>query len=153
MFPFGRSVRKFESAQSFRLFMEGVRALQHYDKKGASDTPVDEDELNKLLERAEKFFNNCVEAYPKDILPRYYHGIVLSIRAQVEQARALRLQIETGNAIQVTSDLADILFRKAATEFARVADQVGKGRGGRDLLVYAQYNEAQTLAKMGPLRK
>ena len=104
---FGRSVRRFTAAEGFRLFMEGVRSLQHYDKKAASDPPADEDTLNKLLADAQSYFQNCVDTYPKDILPRYYLGIVLSILAQVEQARNLRSQIEAGTGVPVTSDLAD----------------------------------------------
>lgn len=146
---FGRSVRKFTAAESFRLFMEGLRSLQAYDEQATRELPS-EDVLNTLLERSEEYFQQCVDNYEKDILPRYYLGIVWSMKAQVEQARSLRSQIQEGAAIQVTTDPADSLFRQAADEFARVADQVNQTQGGRDVLVYALYNQAQALAKVGP---
>jgi hypothetical protein len=143
---FGRSIRRFTAAESFHLFMEGVRSLQHYDKKATADPPVEEDVLNSLLGDAEKFFEQCMNAYPKDILPRYYLGIVLSIQAQVEQARAVRDNLSA--TIPVTNAKADKLFLRAAYIFGHVAEDVGHRRGGRDILAYSQYNQAQALAKV-----
>ena len=145
---FGRSVRRFTAAESFQLFMEGLRSLQFYDEAAEQTDPVEEATLTQLLCDAEKFFQDGVDSYPKDILPRYYLAIVLSIRGQVGQARAVRSQIDTGRSVTATSNDADDLFLCAAEMFDKIADDAGSGHGGGDLMVYAQYNQAQALAKM-----
>jgi hypothetical protein len=144
-----RNVRKFTKAESFRSFMEGVRALHCYDNEADLDEP-DEDLLNKHLGKAEEFFRDCVETYPNDLLPRYYYGIVLSTRGQVEQARQLRSELGQGQSGTSSVD-PDSLFLRAAKHFEKIAGQVGRGKSGRDLLVYAQYNQAQALAKTQPI--
>jgi hypothetical protein len=138
--------RKFTKAESFRLFMEGVRALHSYDSEADKDQP-DEDLLNQHLGNAEKSFRDCVETYPNDLLPRYYFGIVLSTRGQIEQSRVLRSQLGEGQ----SSVDPDSLLLQAAKHFERITKQVGRGKSGRDLLVYAQYNQAQALAKTQPI--
>jgi hypothetical protein len=142
------NARRFTKAESFRLFMEGVRALHGYDHEADEDDP-DEDLLNRHLADAEKCFGHCVETYPNDLLPRYYFGILLSTRGQLEQAKLLRSQLGAG---QSTSSVdPDTLLLQAATHFERITEQVGRGKSGRDLLVYAQYNQAQALAKTQPI--
>jgi tetratricopeptide (TPR) repeat protein len=143
----GRSVRKFTKAESFQLFMEGLRSLQSYDEEADKDQPSDEDILNERLCKAEEFFRKCFDNYPRDILPRYYLGLVLSIRGQIEQARQLRSELKGKDPKTIPND-PDALFLQAAKIFEQIADEVGRG----DLLAYAQYNQAQALAKTGPLR-
>jgi hypothetical protein len=140
------NARKFTKAESFRLFMEGVRALHCYDSEADKDQP-DEDLLTRHLGNAEKSFRDCVETYPNDLLPRYYFGIVLSTRGQSEQSRVLRSQLGEGQ----SSVDPDSLLLQAAKHFERITEQVGRGKSGRDLLVYAQYNQAQALAKTQPI--
>lgn len=145
---FGSKVHKFTAPESFRLFMEGVRSLQLYDDeadKKESDQPPDAQLLRQYLGDAVKFFQECVDNFPDDILPRYYLGIVLSMRGQVEQARQLRAEL-LGE--REATEEPDDLFLRAAKIFEQVAKQASG-----DLLVYAQYNQAQALAKTGPIKK
>lgn len=152
---FRRNVRRFTAAESFRSFMEGVRELHRYDKE-ADELEPDEDLLSQHLENAEKYFRECVETYPDDLLPRYYFGIVLSIQGQTEQARRLRseLQDKQSETKTVTKTVSpDTLFLQAAKHFETIARQVDSGKDGRDLLAYSQYNRAQALAKTAPVQK
>ena len=140
-----RNARKFTKAESFQSFMEGVRALQSYDEDADKAQLVTEQILEESLRKAEHCFQVCVSTYPKDILPRYYLGIVLSIEAQIEQARQLRSELTGTNPITMPRS-PDALFLQAAAQFEQTAAQVGG-----DLLAYAQYNQAQALAKTGPV--
>lgn len=88
---------------------------------------------------------------PTTCLPRYYFGIVLSVRAQVEQARELRSELEKKPAPSAVSP--ERLFLQAAKHFEKIAQQVGGGKDGRDLLAFSQYNQAQALAKTPPIQK
>jgi hypothetical protein len=147
-----RNPRRFTEADSFRLFMEGVRSLQIYDKEAGKDEPADEHSLNKHLGDAAKFFQDCVSTYPDDILPRYYLGIVLSVRGQIEQARQLRASLGRDSNAKVVK--ADDLFLQAASLFDRVVQEVDRdlwGHAEYTLLAYAEYNQAQALAKTDPI--
>jgi tetratricopeptide (TPR) repeat protein len=148
---FRRPVRRFTKAESFQSFIEGVRELHHYDKEADENEP-DAGLLCQHLKKAEEYFRECVETYPDDLLPRYYFGIVLSVRGQVEQARRLRSELEETKSDPATIS-PDELFLQAAKHFEKIADQVGGGKDGRDLLVFAQYNQAQALAKTEPIKK
>lgn len=141
----GRSVRRFTKAESFRLFMEGLRALQFYDAEADKSEPVEEEILNRHITAAHRFFQECSDTYPNDILPRYYLGIVLTICGQIEQARQLRSDLKK---TESNAGHPDALFLQAAEIFAKIADEVGG-----DLLAYSQYNQAQALAKTGPIRR
>jgi hypothetical protein len=147
--PFSRNVRRFSAAESFRSFMEGVRELHHYDKE-ADESQPDEDLLNCHLEKSEKYLRDCVETYPEDLLPRYYFGIVLSLKAQVEQARQLRSKLQN-EAPAPSGASPDELFVQAARHFEIITQRVGGGKDGQDLRKFSQYNRAQALAKTAPI--
>ena len=148
---FRRNVRRFTEAVSFRFFMEGVRELHHYDKEADEPQP-DEELLNLHLKNAEKHLRECVETYPDDLLPRYYFGIVLGLKAQVEQARELRSKLE-GKPPEADAISPDTLFVQAAKHFEIIAQRVGGGKDGTDLREFSQYNRAQALARTTPVRK
>lgn len=141
----GRNPRKFTAAESFRFFIEGVRWLQLYDEEADKRQP-DRPTLEKNLQEAEENFRKCVDQYPKDILPLYYFGIVLSLKGQVEQARQLKEEL-SGADPQTMPDDPDRLFLKAAMAFEKVSQS-----SGGDLLAYAEYNQALALAKTEPMR-
>jgi tetratricopeptide (TPR) repeat protein len=144
-----RNPRKFTKADSFYYFIEGVRALQLYDNEAYKSQP-DQQVLNTNLDEAEKSFRKCVEEYPKDILPLYYYGIVLSLKGQVEEACELQhdlLATTPENKPQTMADEHDRLFLKAASVFEKVSQQTDG-----DLLAYAEYNQALALARTAPIR-
>jgi tetratricopeptide (TPR) repeat protein len=141
----GRNPRRFTAAESFRLFMEGVRSLQLYDEE-ADKKQANQELLNQHLRDTETFFQKCVDDYPKDILPLYYSGIVLSLKGQVEQARQLQQEL-TGTNPETMAAVPDELFLTAADRFGQVSE-----RASGDLLAYAEYNQALALAKTGPIR-
>jgi tetratricopeptide (TPR) repeat protein len=144
-----RNPRKFTKAESFCLFIEGVRALQLYDKEAYNPQP-DKLVLDTNLDEAEAKFRKCVEEYPKDILPLYYYGIVLTLRGQVGEALQLQQELQANRpAARLASggDDHDRLFLKAALVFEKVSQQTGG-----DLLAYAEYNQALALARTAPIR-
>jgi len=144
----GRSVRKFTTAESFRLFMEGVRSLQMNEEEGNKHSvtdPPNRAALDKTLSAAAECLAECVGKYPNDLLPRYYFGILLSVQAQTEQCLALERQLSQPTVPQPSSSEADRLFLEAANQFE---DTAGRAGGG-ELRIYAQYNQAQVLAKLG----
>src|ERR1051326_3188349 len=161
--------RKFSTPESFHLFMEGLRALQAYDEEAGSEETPAKAVLEERLKAAEKFFRDGVALYPKDLLPRYYSGIVATMRAQ--QAHALyfekllnpspaeksatenssnlgadplnsssQLKFETLKELPVD---VDALLWVAAQEFSDTARRAGRG----DLRSYALYNAAQALTR------
>lgn len=92
----GRSpVQEFEVPESFALYIQGLRALhRHEAEAGRRDGPRRPDELTKNLELAEDLLHQCVDLYPRDLLPRYYYAIVRTLRGQAAQARQLAHDIE-----------------------------------------------------------
>jgi hypothetical protein len=74
---------RFSSTRSYQLFHEGLDSLRSYEK-GASNT--------ELVE-AEKHFRECVDAYPSDLLPRFYFAVVKTL----EGYRGLNEAIEQFN--------------------------------------------------------
>lgn len=66
----GQSNFNFSSTKSFQLFAEGLESLQAYEKTAA----------NASLNAAEQSFQQCVDQFPADILPRFYYGVVKTLR-------------------------------------------------------------------------
>jgi hypothetical protein len=140
------NVRKFTEAESFCLFMEGVRWLQLYDEEANKPGPS-QPLLKQRLLQAQKFLRECVTIYPDDLLPHYYLGIIFTYHAQVEQALYFQDLITTGRltlgALQQLPPREKDYLQRAAEEFAETARRA-KG----DLQWYALYNQAQALARL-----
>ena len=146
-----RDPRRFTTAESFQLFMEGVRALQlHEDeaaKRPSDPSAVDEYPsrytLEKTLDASLKNLNDGVAQYPKDLLPRYYRGILLGLKAQESQALQLKAYLADPAKLPPECKEAEELLARAAEDFDRVAK---RARG--EIGLYAQYNRAQTLSRL-----
>src|SRR5258707_4825602 len=93
---------RFSSTKSYQLFHEGLDSLRSYEK-GASST--------ELIE-AEKHFRACVDAYPSDLLPRFYFAVVKTL----EGYRGLNEAIEQFN--YVISNGAEELATEAKYNLA-----------------------------------
>ncbi len=139
-------IRKFSAAESFYLFMEGVRFLQLYDAQASLPAPQ-EAVLKQTLKSAQDSLRECVSNYPADTLPRYYLGIVYTYHAQVEQALYFQSLLAAGaftlpQLLQLPPRTKYYLER-AAEEFRQTA-----ANATGDLKLYAIYNQAQALARL-----
>ena len=145
------NARRFSTAESFRLFMEGLRGLQLNEDESArgDDSGVATTEfpsqavLTQTLQSAYQNLNECVSQYPDDLLPRYYRGIVLSLQAQDAQAAQLFGYLSHPELLPPTCPVADALLRRAADDFQAV---IAEAKG--EMRLYAQYNRAQALARL-----
>ena len=145
------NVRRFSTAESFRLFMEGLRGLQlnedesakGNDGAGGTTEFPSEAVLKQTLQSAYQNLNECVAQYPDDLLPRYYRGIVLSLQAQDAQATQLYGYLSHPELLPETCPVAEALLKRAANDFqAVIAEATGEMR------LYSQYNRAQALARL-----
>ncbi len=75
----GANVR-FTSTESFQLFAQGLESLQAYESNAAREK----------LDGAETKFQACVSKYPHDVLPRFYLGVVKTLRGYAGLAEAIR---------------------------------------------------------------
>lgn len=91
-----RNVRKFTAAESFMLYMEGLRELELYEEEAGkpADVPKSEAVLTRTLKASGDFLGQAVAEYPKDLLPRYYYALVLTLQGQAAQARQLQRDVE-----------------------------------------------------------
>ena len=148
---FRRNPRRFSTAESFRLFMEGIRYLQLHEDEAAKSEIVQNgtaltssrETLEQSLESAYENLNECVAQYPDDLLPHYYRGIVLGLRAQELQALQLVDYLNQPGALPVTSKKVDELLNQAVSDFDQV---IANARG--QMRLYAQYNSAQAMARL-----
>ena len=69
------------SPSSFRLFSDGVVALNDYEQTTKASA----------LERAKEHLELCVESFPEDVLPRFYLGLVASLLGDMNQDEAIKL--------------------------------------------------------------
>lgn len=60
----------FTSTKSFQLFAQGLESLQSYEKTAARAS----------LNAAEQNFQQCIDQFPGDVLPRFYYGVVKTLR-------------------------------------------------------------------------
>jgi hypothetical protein len=143
--------RRFSTAESFRLFMEGIRGLQLNEDESAkggdgsgptNDFPSAADLAGTLL-LAYQNLNECVVQYPTDVLPRYYRGIVFSLKAQDLQARQLLEFLDHLERLPSACPEAEALLQRAAEDFQFVISET-KGQ----MRLYAQYNRAQAMARL-----
>src|SRR6202008_3877766 len=91
-------VRKFTSAESVQLFMEGLRSLQLYEEiasDSSPENPPSRKELDARLANVASNLSECVAKYQRDLLPQYYYAIVLSTQGQ--RAEAVQLQSYLAN--------------------------------------------------------
>jgi hypothetical protein len=148
---FRRNPRRFSTAESFRLFMEGIRGLQlHEDEAGRSEIVQNgssltssRETLEQTLEVAYENLSECVAQYPDDLLPHYYRGIVLGLKAQELQALQLLAYLDEPSKLPATCKDADELLAQAIADFSQV---ISYARG--QLQLYAQYNSAQARARL-----
>jgi len=143
-----RDARRFSTAESFRLFIEGVRNLQLYEDEaskgddGATSEFPDQRTLKQSLQEAYQNLNQCAVEYPDDLLPYYYRGIVSSLKAQESQALELLGSISQPYH-RPSDDASDKFLDNAAKDFQRVVDHATG-----EMKLYAQYNRAQALARL-----
>lgn len=148
---FRRNPRRFSTAESFRLFMEGIRGLQLHEDEAAKSEIVQNgtaltcgrETLEQTLETAYENLNQCVAQYPDDLLPHYYRGIVLGLKAQELQALQLVEYLSQPAELQVACKKADELLSQAVSDFDQV---IANARG--QMRLYAQYNSAQAMARL-----
>lgn len=72
---------RFSDDNSFRLFIEGLGALQLYEKEASKSHPR-QFSLEHWMKVALNRLSKCVSQYPIDPLPRFYLGIALATRNQ-----------------------------------------------------------------------
>jgi hypothetical protein len=143
---FSRNVRKFTTAESFCLYMEGLRSLQLYEELASNSSiaqPVSKAILDMRLNDAARNLSACVATYPEDLLPRYYYGILLSTQAQRIEAVQLQAYLANQAPAPWPSTQADGIYKDSASEFDEAS-----ARSQGETRTYAQYNRAQVLAKM-----
>jgi tetratricopeptide (TPR) repeat protein len=75
----GANVR-FTSTESFQLFAQGLESLQAYESNAA----------HEKLDGAEIKLQACVSKYPHDVLPRFYLGVVKTLRGYAGLDEAIR---------------------------------------------------------------
>jgi hypothetical protein len=141
-----RNVRKFTTAESFCLYMEGLRSLQLYEElasKSSIAQPASKAALDLTLNDAALNLSACVATYPEDLLPRYYYGIELSTQAQRTEAMQLQMYLNNQSPAPWPSAEAEGIYRQSAGEFYEASV-----RAQGEVRTFAQYNRAQVLAKM-----
>ena len=72
---------KFTSADSFRLFVEGMGALRRYERLASPES----------LDSAERNLEDCVARFPLDVLPQFYLGVVRAFRSYSGAPDAIHL--------------------------------------------------------------
>jgi len=143
---FSRNARKFTTAESFQLYMEGLRSLQLYEEMQSDssvDHPASRTALDDRLNDAHRNLSECVGKYPSDILPLYYYAIMLTTQAQRVEAVQLQDYLADSAMPPWPSEGAEKLYQESATEFRNV---VAKSHG--EVRRFAEYNLAQVLARM-----
>jgi hypothetical protein len=148
---FRRNPRRFSTAESFRLFMEGIRGLQLHEDEAARSEIVrngstlssSRETLEQTLESAHENLSECVAQYSEDLLPHYYRGIVLGLKAQESQALQLVEYLYQPAKLPSTCKRADDLLMQAVADFRQVIDHASG-----QLRLYAQYNCAQAMARL-----
>lgn len=151
---FRRNPRRFTTAESFRSFIEGIRGLQLHEDEATGDASHQNGNgvlpsrrvLEETLEIAFQNLNECVGQYPEDLLPRYYRGIVLGLRAQESQTKQLEEYLGAPSKLPNTCAQADDFLMQAAADFRQV---ISNARG--QLQLYAQYNSAQVMARLNEI--
>jgi hypothetical protein len=141
-----RNIRKFTTAESFCLYMEGLRSLQLYEElasKSSIAQPVSKADLDLKLNDAARNLSACVATYPEDLLPRYYYGIQLSTQAQRIEAMQLQMYLNNQAPAPWPSAQAEGIYKQSAEEFYEAS-----ARAQGEVRTFAQYNRAQVLAKM-----
>jgi hypothetical protein len=143
---FSKIARWFTTAESFQLYMEGLRSLQLYEemaRESSVDHPAGRTALEERLKDAAGNLGDCVAKYSNDLLPLYYYAILLSTQAQREEAVQLQSYLANLTMPPWPSERAEQLLRQSAAQFQDVID---KSRG--EVRRFAQYNLAQVQAKI-----
>jgi tetratricopeptide (TPR) repeat protein len=71
---------RFTSTESFQLFAQGLESLQAYESNPEREK----------LDGAETKLQACVSKYPRDVLPRFYLGVVKTLRGYAGLDEAIR---------------------------------------------------------------
>jgi TolA-binding protein len=85
---------RFTSTKSFQLFSQGLESLQAYERNASA----------VALTAAEQSFQECVSRFPRDLLPRFYYGVVKTLTGY----NGLDEAIKQFNLI-LNSDASDLL--------------------------------------------
>ena len=72
---------KLSDSRCVRWFLEALQLLRRFDETASRDA----------LEAAAKLLGQCVDHYPKDLLPRFYLGIARRILNDMNQAEVIEL--------------------------------------------------------------
>jgi hypothetical protein len=72
---------RFTNEDSFGLFMEALRSLQHYEDETAKTRPA-KAELDRTMQSALLCLRECTSRYIFDLLPTFYLGIALGMKNQ-----------------------------------------------------------------------
>ena len=72
---------RFTNEDSFGLFMEALRFLQHYEDETAKSRPCKAD-LERTMQAALTCLRECTSRYLFDLLPTFYLGIALGMKNQ-----------------------------------------------------------------------
>jgi tetratricopeptide (TPR) repeat protein len=102
---------RFTDAKSFRLFTEGVQALQAYERNAKQEA----------LDTAAERFNECVSNY-RDVLPRLYLGMVRVYQGESFEEAAALLQDVLNRDIDELRSTAKYYLAEAHVSTYRVKD-------------------------------
>jgi tetratricopeptide (TPR) repeat protein len=134
----------FADAESFGLFMEGLRDLQLYEDEASKSEP-DRDKLHDLLDEAVDTLERGHREFPDDLLPAYYLGVALTMVNQRLYAKALAdraKNVEPGTPLGPLPPQPWPLLDRAASVFKFVAES-----GFAELRGVAEFNLAHVYAK------
>lgn len=71
---------KLTDKRCVRWFLEGFEALKRFDETASADA----------LKEAERALSQCVQHYPKDLLPKFYLGVIQSVLGDMSQESAIQ---------------------------------------------------------------
>jgi hypothetical protein len=128
----GTEVR-FAAAESFCLFIEGLRALGKYSAEADSSKPRKE-KLDAFLHRALDCLQQCEQEYPEDLLSRFYFGIALTVSNQAYYVERLYDLRDSFAAWGTLLDIQDATGPVDAERLSqRVLDLTEKSRAAQQL--------------------
>lgn len=143
---FSKKARRFTTAESFQLYIEGLRSLQLYEEMARESSvaqPAGQNALEARLNDAAGNLGDCAARYPNDLLPLYYNAILLGTQAQREEAVQLQSYLANLAMPPWPSQPAEQLYKQSAAQFQDIVD-----KSGGDMRRFAQYNLAQVLARI-----
>jgi hypothetical protein len=138
---------RFAAADSFCLFIEGLRALGKYSAEADSSKPR-KDRLDAFLCRALDCLQQCEQEYPEDLLSRFYYGIALTVSNQayyVERLYALRDSFAAwGNLLDLQDATGPVDRERVSQKLLELTEKSGPAQrlGAED---WSQLKQAATI--------